>query len=478
MRPAVVYVAGPDIFKRNASEIYGGYVALCKQYGVECLYPNDDTIEPADTREAFALNIYRANINMIGRCDIVLANVEPFRGPSMDVGGAFEIGHARAVGKPVVGFTPEPLNAYFQRLKDYYGEIEPGDMGFRSKSDGILLEDFGLTENLMIAHALDGPVQTGFEQALQHALELYNDKQKQSVAYERPESDFPLWLETFDNANNQHDRSIEMLEHFLDHLRNELPRSWRMGSSLDVLDLACGDGRFSRKLVDLIEQRLGKRINYVGIDVNPQFCDAARTRFPDNIVVEGNIFEDLGSLIPPGFANDIVILSHAVYFAMDKCALAERLARLGNADSLTLYLLNDPIYRQIPKDLDALIGALEQAELPYIQSAPFISYVFMPERALDYISHLFAAPDAKYPDDAFEKTRRLLFFFQQSPLVRLAPAVRYEFLRSVLHDLRKHNGKIPVKNHWIAVLRKDSPHVLRQSVKAAMLHMNSVPLKV
>ncbi len=478
MRPAVVYVAGPDVFKRNATEIYGGYAAVCKRYGVEILYPNDDTIEPANTRDAFALNIYRANINMIGRCDIVIANLEPFRGPSMDVGASFEIGHARAVGKPVVGFAPIQQKPYFERLKEYYGEIEPGDMGFRSKSDGVLLEDFGLNENLMIAHALEGSVHIGFESALQEALRIYQDKQKLSVAYEKPETDFPLWLDTFDNANNQHDRAIEMLEHFLDHLRPELPHSWRTGHSLDVLDLACGDGRFSRKLIELFERKLSKRINYVGADINPQFVEAARARFPDDIVNEGNIFEDLGSLIPPGFANDIVILSHAVYFAMDKCALAERLSRLGNADTLTLYLLNDPIYRTVPKDVDALIGALEQAELPYIQSAPFISYVFMPDRALDYISHLFAAPDARYPDEGFEKTRRLLFFFQQSPLVRLAPAVRYEFLRSVLHDLRKHNGKIPVKNHWIAVLRKDSPHGLRQSVKAAMLHMNTMPLRI
>lgn len=477
MRPLVVYVAGPDIFKINASEIYGGYVDLCKQYSVECLYPNDDTIEPADTREAFALNIYRANINMISRCDIVLVNLEPFRGPSMDVGAAFEIGHARAMGKPVVGFTPSYTPPYFDRLKGYYGEVYKSDMGFRSRTDDVLLEDFGLCENLMIAHALNS-LAVGFEQALHEALRIFGEKQKLSVAYERPETDFPLWLETFDNANNQHDRALEMLEHFLDHLRPEMPRSWRTGNSLDILDLACGDGRFSRRLVDLFETKLSKRINYVGIDINPEFCEAARERFPEGTINEGNIFEDLASLIPPGFANDIVILSHAVYFAMDKCALADRLCRLGNADTLTLYLLNDPIYRAVPKDLDALIGALEQAELPYIQSAPFTSYVFMPERAIDYIAHLFAAPDARYPDEGFEKTRRLLFFFQQSPLVRLQPQIRYEFLRSVLHDLRKHNGKIPVKNHWIAVLRKDSPHTLRQSVKAAMLHMNSVPLRI
>lgn len=478
MRPLVVYVAGPDIFKKDAAEIYGRYAQLCKQHNVECLYPNDDTVEPADSPECFALNIYGANINMIGRADIILANVEPFRGPSMDVGTAFEIGHAKAAGKTVLGFAAKPLEPYFKRLTEFYGDIEKDEMGYRSKSDEILLENFGLDENLMISHSLEGPVHIGFEAALVEAVRLHHEKVSQSVAYERPESDFPLWLETFDNANNQHDRSIEMLEHFLDHLRGELPRRWRSGSTLDVLDLGCGDGHFSRKLIDLLEKKLGKHINYVGIDINPQFVEAARQRFPEGTINEGNVFEDIGGLLPPGFANDIVIFSHAVYFAMDKCALADRLARIGNPDTLTLYLLNDPIYRPIPKDVDALIGALEQAELPYIQSAPFTSYVFMPERALDYISHLFAAPDAKYPDESFEKTRRLLFFFQQSPLIRLPSDVRYEFLRSVLQDLRKHNGKIPVKNHWIAVLRRDSPHAFRQSVKAAMLHMNSAPLKI
>lgn len=479
MRPPVIYIAGPDIFKLNAAEVYRSYADLCTELGAECLYPNDDIIEPAETREEFARNIFRANINMIARSDIVIANLEPFRGPSLDVGAAFEIGHARAMGKPIIGFTAGPLPTYFERLKEFYGPVEKGDIGYRSVSDGMLLEDFGLSENLMIAHALEGSkVHESFESALKEALSIYNEKEQQAVAYEMPEIEYPKWLESFHSWNDQHERSLGMLEHFLEHLRGDIPRDWRTSSHIGVLDLGCGDGRFSRQIVDMLQRKLGRPVKFVAVDINPAFVEQAQELFPEGRISQGNIFEDhISQFIPPGFDCDIVLMSHALYFATDKCALAERLAALGNPDTLTLYLLNDPIYRQIPKDVDALIGALEQAELPYTQSAPFTSHVQMPERASDYIAHLFAAPDAHYPDEGFQITRRLLFFFQQSPLTSLAPAVRFEFLRNVLNDLRKHGGKIPVRNHWVAVLRKDSRHPFRQAVKAAMLHMSSAPIK-
>lgn len=471
MTTATVYIAGPDVFKRDANEIYGAYASKCVQKGVKCLYPNDETIAPADTRESFAQNIYSANIKMMEECDVVIANVEPFRGPSMDVGAAFEIGHAKALGKPIVAFSPHPPTTYFQRLKDYYKEIEPGDLGFRSKDEGILLEDSGLNENLMIAKALDVPMQIGFDAALQEALRIYSEKQTQSISHEHPEDDFPIWLETFDSSNNQHECSLDLLDRFLSKLRPEVPQSWLDRKSLDVLDLACGDGRFSRNMIGVIERNLAKPINYAAADINPQFVASAKNYFPKGFIREGNIFEELFDLSPANFANNLVVLSHAVYFALDKYALVQRLAELGNADSLTLILLNDPIYRPVSKDVDALIDALEKAELPYVRSKPFASYVFMPVNADTHIKHLIANPDEPHPDEKFEKTKRLLFFFQQSPLAQLPADVREQFLNTVLNDLEKQDGKIAVQNHWIAILRKDSSQAFRASVRSAMSYM-------
>ena len=43
-------------------------------------------------------------------CDLLIANCTPFRGVSMDVGTAFEIGFMRALGRPVFGYSNTPAD--------------------------------------------------------------------------------------------------------------------------------------------------------------------------------------------------------------------------------------------------------------------------------------------------------------------------------------------------------------------------------
>ena len=38
-------------------------------------------------------------------CDLLIANLTPFRGVSTDAGTAFEVGFMRALGRPVLGYT-------------------------------------------------------------------------------------------------------------------------------------------------------------------------------------------------------------------------------------------------------------------------------------------------------------------------------------------------------------------------------------
>lgn len=84
--------------------------------------------------EEVANSIYNGNKKLIERCDVVLANVEPFRGPSLDVGTAFEIGMAVAMGKPVYAYNV-PITQY----------------KYRANGNGFNIEDFKLFDNLMIA---------------------------------------------------------------------------------------------------------------------------------------------------------------------------------------------------------------------------------------------------------------------------------------------------------------------------------------
>lgn len=136
-----VYLAGPDVFRKDAKQ-HGLYLreqlALA---GVEGLYPLDNEVELTGDGPADALTIYEANIEMIKKCDGVLAHACAFRGPSMDVGTAFEIGFAKALGKPIVLYGTDGIE-YKQRIDRNYSIH---DLGFP------IVEDFGLFDNLMIA---------------------------------------------------------------------------------------------------------------------------------------------------------------------------------------------------------------------------------------------------------------------------------------------------------------------------------------
>ncbi|WP_246068854.1 nucleoside 2-deoxyribosyltransferase [Ferrovibrio terrae] len=89
---------------------------------------------------ALAAFIKQANVGLIRRCDAVVANVSPFRGPNMDPGTAWEIGFAEALGKPVLLWSETPV---------LLAERTPGNGN--TDPDGWMVENFGLAENLMIA---------------------------------------------------------------------------------------------------------------------------------------------------------------------------------------------------------------------------------------------------------------------------------------------------------------------------------------
>lgn len=144
-----VYLAGPDVFRPNASQILASHARACEACGLHALIPLDETLTAAES-------IFAGNIRLIDDADAVVADITPFRGPHCDVGTAWEIGYATAKGVPVFAYSqdPRPLT---MRVAGTDGR----------DSDGCLIEDFGLAENLMIANALaDRMVHSSFAAAL------------------------------------------------------------------------------------------------------------------------------------------------------------------------------------------------------------------------------------------------------------------------------------------------------------------------
>ncbi|RMR04489.1 Nucleoside 2-deoxyribosyltransferase [Pseudomonas savastanoi pv. glycinea] len=160
-----VYLAGFDVFRKDAIE-HGQYLkALCTAHGLEGMYPFDNEVPTGLSAQETAQLICSMNIAMIQRSTAVLANLNVFRGLEPDSGTAFEVGMAIALNKPVwVYFDP------VESLRD----MVPHDLNGYDEH-GYLVEDFALPRNLMLACTWAGSSST-VELAVE-ALSLYLARQ-------------------------------------------------------------------------------------------------------------------------------------------------------------------------------------------------------------------------------------------------------------------------------------------------------------
>lgn len=153
-----IYLAGPEVFAPNADELGNRKKELCQRYGHQGIFPLDTQIGNADTKQLTGLAISKANEELIRECDLVIANLTPFRGASADVGTVYELGLARGLGKPIHGYTNDP-ELYHSRLTALFGADDLQPEGQLRDRDGLKIEEFDLRDNLMIdggIHACGG----------------------------------------------------------------------------------------------------------------------------------------------------------------------------------------------------------------------------------------------------------------------------------------------------------------------------------
>lgn len=151
-----LYLAGPDVFRPDALEWADHARALCRQHGHQALIP-------LDGGQTTAAGIYRQNLTLIGEAEVVLANLNPFRGSEPDSGTCVEIGYAIALGKTVIGYADS-----LAPMRDRLSAVGPDARGRYHDAAGWVVEDFGLSLNLMLAVPLHLE-QGGIDVAL-HAL--------------------------------------------------------------------------------------------------------------------------------------------------------------------------------------------------------------------------------------------------------------------------------------------------------------------
>jgi nucleoside 2-deoxyribosyltransferase len=145
-----IYLAGPDVFLPDAIEIGRRKVELCARHGLIGLYPLDNVVDRAATD--VSLQIFRGNEAMMIEADAIIANLTPFRGPGADPGTVYELGYMAGRGKLCLGYSNDP-SSYASRVAEFT-DVTSRDGGLVDAL-GLTVEDFGLTDNLMMIHALD-----------------------------------------------------------------------------------------------------------------------------------------------------------------------------------------------------------------------------------------------------------------------------------------------------------------------------------
>src|ERR1700722_13802563 len=153
-----VYLAGPDVFFPQPTLWAAGKKTICDRYGLAGVSPLDDLPEePAEWAEfPFWRRIALRNEAHISSCQGLIANLTPFRGPSADVGTVYEVGFARALGLAIFGYATTAKAFLPRTLRALGGEAKSGQDGALHDGAGLLVEQFGLFDNLMIEGGIIG----------------------------------------------------------------------------------------------------------------------------------------------------------------------------------------------------------------------------------------------------------------------------------------------------------------------------------
>lgn len=146
-----IYLAGPDVFLPDPQSAATAKKRICDEHGFVGVFPLDKALdlEGLSPRDA-GLRIFDANEELMRSCDLVIANMTPFRSPSTDVGTAYEMGFMRALGRPVLGYSNDG-RLFVERTRAWAG-VSQGT----ADADGLSIEDFEMMDNLMLHGAVAG----------------------------------------------------------------------------------------------------------------------------------------------------------------------------------------------------------------------------------------------------------------------------------------------------------------------------------
>jgi len=187
-----VYLAGPEVFLPDPIAAGVQKKAIIQSlnekhkwpFKLVGLYPMDNEIENFAADFSTGINIYKANIALMEQAHFITANMVRFRGPSMDVGTAFEMGYMNGLGKPVFAYydakpfygSDEKPGIYAERVKKHYTVSKTQT---DKDSHGQTIEDFQMADNLMMVGSLysaNGEIALNFESVILQIAESIKAK--------------------------------------------------------------------------------------------------------------------------------------------------------------------------------------------------------------------------------------------------------------------------------------------------------------
>jgi nucleoside 2-deoxyribosyltransferase len=170
-----VYLAGPDIFRKNAQEVAERQKAICRRHGLAPLHPMDNNLDLSGEPAALRLRIFRADVAQMLAADAICANMNEFLGADPDSGTCFEVGFFAGLNaalaaqggetarRPIYGYVDDGA-AYHERIARWRARLaDPAALA------GWRFSTIDMHINLMMemAMASDGAfVTTGFEDCI------------------------------------------------------------------------------------------------------------------------------------------------------------------------------------------------------------------------------------------------------------------------------------------------------------------------
>lgn len=135
------YLAGPDVFLPDARAHLARKAAICARHGLEGVAPLEEDDDAGGWHALFG-----RLLATMETCDIVIANLTPYRGASADAGTLVELGWFLGRGRPAFGYsnTARPFAERSRMLRKLLPDPLPS----------LAVEEHGLPDNLMVPGAV------------------------------------------------------------------------------------------------------------------------------------------------------------------------------------------------------------------------------------------------------------------------------------------------------------------------------------